>query len=288
MYQFKFNDYIKQGENINIFEYITEKDEPEHTHEFLEIVYVKKGKGWHCINGACNEFKKGDIIFINFGQSHSFRPNENMSIVNILISPQFIDNDLLHSENAVEILALTAFEEFEGRVDRLVPMVSFKGRELIEIESLIENMIYEFNTKGVNYKTALRGYLLVLLTKIFREMQKKDIGLVLQKIDKIAPEILEYIEKNYREKISLSELAKKCFYNPSYFSRVFKDYYGKTLMDYIHEKRVNEAMRLIRETDMSIEAVAHSVGYSDRKQFYKIFKEYMGITPSKARKVTSK
>lgn len=288
MHQIKFDDYIKQNENINIFRYVTEKDEPEHTHEFLEIVYVMKGRGRHYINGSGNDFKKGDIFFINFGQSHSFNSSETMDIVNILISPQFIDNELLHSENAVEILALTAFEEFEGRVDKLVPMVSFKGRELIEVETLIESMIYEFNTKGVNYRTALRGYLLVLLTKIFREMQKKDIGLVLQKINKIAPEILEYIEKNYREKISLNELAQKCFYNPSYFSRVFKDFYGRNLMDYIHEKRVNEAMRLITETDMSIEAVAFSVGYSDRKQFYKIFRKYMGITPSQARKVTSK
>ena len=288
MYQFKLSEFINQLENINIFKYVTNENELEHTHEFLEIVYIMKGKGQHYINGTCHNIRKGDLLFINFGQSHAFTSHGTMEIVNCLISPEFIDQELIHSENANEILALTAFEDFGDRVDKLIPMISFKGKELIEVETLIECMMSEFSLKSTNYRTALRGYLLVLLTKIFREMQKKDYDIVLKNFNKITPEILEYIEKNCYEKISLKELAQKCFYNPSYFSRVFKDYYGKNLMDFIHEKRVNEAMRLIKETDMSIESVAYSVGYSDRKQFYKIFKEYMGMTPSKARTTTTK
>lgn len=283
MYQFKLSEFINQEENINVFKYSANDNEQVHTHEFLEIVYVMNGKGQHYINSTCYNVKKGDLLFINFGQSHSFISQGTMEIINCLVSPEFIDRELIHSENAVEILALTAFEDFEGRVDKLIPMISFKGKELIEVERLIECMMNELFLKSTNYKTALRGYLLVLLTKIFREMQKKDYGIVLQKINKITPEILEYIEKNCCEKITLKELAQKCFYNPSYFSRVFKEYYGRNLMDFIHEKRVNEAMRLIRETDMSIESVAYSVGYSDKKQFYKIFKEYIGMTPSQAR-----
>jgi len=42
-------------------------------------------------------------------------------------------------------------------------------------------------------------------------------------------------------------------------------------------------MRLLKETTLSIEAISHRVGYEDKKQFYKIFKKYMGITPSKVR-----
>ncbi len=288
MHQFKVSDFINQQENINIFKYDTNANELEHTHEFLEIVYIMKGKGQHYINGTCYNVRKGDLLFINFGQSHAFSSHDTMEIVNCLISPEFIDRELIHSENANEILALTAFEDFGNRVDKLIPMISFKGKELIEVETLIGCMMDELNLKGTNYRTALRGYLLVLLTKIFREMQKKDYDIVLKNFSRITPEILEYIEKNCYEKISLKELAQKCFYNPSYFSRVFKDYYGKNLMEFIHEKRVNEAMRLIKETDMSIESVAYSVGYSDRKQFYKIFKEYIGMTPSKARTTTTK
>lgn len=282
MYQIKISDYINQSENINIFKYSTDEVEQAHTHEFLEIVYIMKGKGQHYINGACFHVKKGDLLFINFDKSHSFNPCSTMEIVNCLINPEFIDRELIRSENAVEILALTAFEDFEGRVDKLIPMISFKGRELVEVETLLDCMINELYSKSTNYRTALKGYMLVLLTKIFREMQKKE-GIVLQKISKITPEILEYIEKNFCEKISLRELAQKSFYNPSYFSRVFKEYYGKNLMDFIHEKRVNEAIRLIKETDMSIEAIACSVGYSDRKQFYKILREYTGMTPSQIR-----
>lgn len=288
MHQIKASEYIHQDENINIFKYAATAQEQTHTHEFIEIVYCLSGSGRHCINGSFYEVEKGDLLFINFGQTHSFQASGIMEIVNCLISPRFIDQELIHSENALEILALSTFHDFGSRVEKLVPIIRFKGKELLEVETLIERMINEFHEKQINYKTALKGYLLVLLTKIFREMQKTGLGHVIQQVNKITPVILEYIEKNCFEKISLKELAQKCFYNPSYFSRIFKDCYGKSLTDFIHEKRVTEALRLMSETSLTIEAIIHQVGYSDRKQFYKIFRQHTGMTPSQARSTLKK
>ena len=288
MYQFKTSEYIKQGENINIFKYFAEEDMPAHTHEFIEIVYILSGKGQHFINNACYDVERGDLLFINFGQIHSIRTFGTLEIVNCLINPEFIDTELISSENALEILALSSFQDFGTGVDTLIPMISFYGKELIELETLIESMLNEFHSKQTNYKTALKGYFLVLLTKIFREMQKTGMGKILKQVNNLTPEILKYIEDNCFEKITLKELAQKCFYNPSYFSKIFKDFYGKTLMDFIQEKRVNEAMRLLKETNLSIESISQSIGYNDRKQFYKIFKEHIGITPSKVRSTIKK
>jgi AraC family transcriptional regulator, L-rhamnose operon transcriptional activator RhaR len=223
------------------------------------------------------------LLFINFGQTHSFSSFGTMEIVNCLINPEFIDLELIHSENAFELLALSFFEKFQGKIDRLIPMISYRGIALIEIEALITNMLREFSEKSINYTTALKGYLLVFLTKIFREMQQKELGKILKQMNKLTPDILKYIEDNCFEKITLNELAQKCFYNPSYFSKIFKDFYGKNLMDFINEKRIQEALRLLKETSLSIEFISHRVGYNDRKQFYKVFKGYMGITPSVVR-----
>lgn len=182
------------------------------------------------------------------------------------------------------MLVLSAFEDFDLGYGKRTPMLQFKGKNMIEVEMLINSMLEEFTSKHTNYRTVLKGYLLVLLTRIFREMQNADSTDILKKVSIITPDILKYIEDNCFEKISLQELAQKCFYSTSYFSRVFKDFYGKTLTEFINEKRITEAARLLQETSSSIEEVSRLVGYNDRKQFYKVFKEFMGVTPSALRK----
>ena len=147
-------------------------------------------------------------------------------------------------------------------------------------------MLQEFSAKPVNYRTALKGYLLVLLTKIFRAIARET-GSVLPHLHRVAPEILQYIENNLDRKITLQELAQRCFYNPSYFSRVFRDVYGKNLTEYIAEKRIQEADRLLCETTLSIEEISSRVGYQDRKQFYEVYKRLLGVSPGARRSMTS-
>lgn len=285
MHYYGLNGHIRQDENINIYKYIVQQNEPEHTHAFIEIVYILSGKGSHSINGTWYPVERGNLLFINFGQTHSFCALDNMEIVNCLVQPEFIDKELIHSENAFEMLVLSAFEDFDLGSDKLIPMILFNGRDMIEFELLISSMLDEFAIKRTNYRTALKGYLLVFLTRIFRGMQSSDSADILKQMNRITPDILKYIEDNCFEKITLQELAQKCFYSQSYFSRIFKDYYGKTLTEFINEKRMLEAARLLRETNLSIEEISRCVGYHDRKQFYKIFRKYLGVTPSALRQV---
>ena len=57
-----------------------------------------------------------------------------------------------------------------------------------------------------------------------------------------------------------------------------------TLISYIQKKRIDEAVRLLRETDISVEEICRRVGYSEKKHFYKKFHEITGTTPSAFRK----
>lgn len=283
MYQYKLSDNIRSDENINIFRYSTTKSDYEHTHQFIEIVYITSGTGEHVINGIQYPVERGDMLFINYGQTHSFSSEAEMTIVNCLIKPEFIGKELVNSENALEILTLSSFEEFGPNVRKLVSKIRFHGETLLEIEMLFERMLIEFAEKAMGYRTAIQGFLQVVLTRIFREMRKADGEGIVQQLNKVAPEILQYIEVHCFEKISLQELAEKCFYNPSYFSRIFKECYGKSLTAFIHEKRIDEAIRLLKETNMTVDTVGLSVGYTGKKQFYKIFKQLTGLTPNRMR-----
>lgn len=238
MFQFNADSFIRTDENISLRRYVTKKIEPEYTHAFIEIVYIISGKGRHCVNSVWYPVSRGNLLFINFKQIHAFCSVDNMEIINCLIQPEFVDRELINSENAFEMLVLSSFRDFELDPDRLTPILTFSGKEMIEFENIMQSMLDEFNQKNTNYKTVLRGYLLVILSKIFRAMQSVDSINIINQVNRITPDILKYIEDNCFEKITLQQLAQKCFYSPSYFSHIFKEYYGKTLTEFINEKRM--------------------------------------------------
>ncbi len=264
-------------------------DSGTHTHNYIEVVYVLEGTGIQVVNGIPYKVKRGDILFINYGQLHMvarnryLNPEEKpMRTLDILIRPDFIDRELVESRNAEEMLALSLFESFTD-LEQLSPVVSFTGKDLVEVEYIIRQIRNEWKENDINYKASIKGYVLVLLNKIFREMRKVQLVPIVQHVNRLTPEIIDYIEGHYSEKINLTELAQMCFYNPSYFSKVFRETFGKSLTDFVQEKRVEKAAEFLKNTEMSIEDIVKQTGFCDKKQLYKIFKKVTGVTPGEYR-----
>lgn len=250
----------------------------KHTHEFLELVYIKDGTGKHIINDVSYDVKKGDLLFINYGKTHSFESENGMDYYNILLTPEFISEQLTNSENAIDLLTLSCFESFSNFNDE--PKIRFSSSEIIFVEQLLNEMEREFAKKDAGYTEVLKSCITVLLIHIFRKM---DNGMLTDD-KKIPAEILDYIDNNYNEKITIKDLAKRCFYNPSYFSRIFSEIYGMTITEYIAERRFEKACQLLSGSDMTVEEVARSAGYRDTAAIFRHFKKKLGITPGDYRK----
>lgn len=92
--------------------------------------------------------------------------------------------------------------------------------------------------------------------------------------------VLDYIQQNYRESISLQEIAAKLFISDSYFSRMFKQYTGKKFIDYLTEIRVNKAKELLIHTPLKTNEISRLVGYNDQRYFSQIFKKMTNFTPT--------
>lgn len=288
MREYKAGDLIRPEEAITFQENSTEGEEPAHTHDFIEIVYIASGRGRHRVGRETFDVERGDTLFINYGQTHSFTAAGRMTYINCILLPEFMGRELISSENALDILALASFADFGGQIGGATPRVRFRGRDLIEVEEIIGRMTDEFREKRIGYRSVLKGYVTVFLAKIFREMRNGDPAGVMGHVSRISPDILRFIEENFFEKITLAQLAEKCFYNPSYFSRVFKECYGCSFTDYLREKRIGEAFRLLRETCLSVEEIGARVGYRDKKEFYRLFREQTGTTPGNIRAAIQK
>ena len=95
----------------------------------------------------------------------------------------------------------------------------------------------------------------------------------------------EYIKKNYSQKLSLEEIAEQGGFNMNYFSELFKKETGKTFTAYVTDVRMEEAKKLLRDTDMPVYEVAGAVGYKDSKFFSQQFVKTVGIKPMEYRKL---
>ncbi|WP_083189412.1 response regulator [Paenibacillus sp. KS1] len=93
-------------------------------------------------------------------------------------------------------------------------------------------------------------------------------------------QIQHYIEQNLADSITSIDIARYLYLNPSYFSRYFKRMTGSNFTDYVHQYKMNIASQMLKTSGHTLEQIALTLGYSDRTYFSKVFKKYMGVTPS--------
>ena len=96
--------------------------------------------------------------------------------------------------------------------------------------------------------------------------------------------IKKYIDNNYFNKITVTDISKKFNLSDKYIRNLFVKYVGVSTKQYIQNKRMERAKTLLLETDISISTVALSVGYDDALLFSKMFSKHFSLSPQKYRK----
>ena len=95
---------------------------------------------------------------------------------------------------------------------------------------------------------------------------------------------MEFIHKNLHRPLSLAEVAMHFQVSPSYASRLFKQEVGQTMIAYINEVKMKEALVLLHESNLSIKEIAKRVGFEDPYYFDRVFRRYHQMTPRDYRK----
>lgn len=96
--------------------------------------------------------------------------------------------------------------------------------------------------------------------------------------------MMQYIQKNYMNKLSLETIAESVCLSPSYAGKIFKKDTGMPIMTYVLKTRIEKAKNLLTNPHYQIEEIADNVGFFDASYFTKVFKKFEGITPTQFRK----
>lgn len=97
--------------------------------------------------------------------------------------------------------------------------------------------------------------------------------------------IMDYIHKNYKKDIAINTLAEHVGLSYSHVRKIFNDETGENIVNYINNMRIEEAQRLLRQTNMNINDIALSLGYNNKQSFNRFFKKYVGINPGEYRSI---
>ena len=248
-----------------------------HDHDFLELTYVVQGRAVHLFGEKTSVIGQGDYFIVDYGVKHKYDQigDTPFVVVNCLFLPRLIDE------------TLTECRRFQELADNY--LIKFNYRDLTArptgliyhdndgyIGQLISRLSREYNEKPVGHQEMMRcqliEILIVTMRRIYRAPDEPESSRLVQFI-------IDQIEKNFMEKLSLADLAAQCCYSLAYVSKRFKEETGATFQHYLQTVRIRESCRLLANTSKKISEISGLVGYSDTKFFNQLFKAEMGMTP---------
>ncbi|MDY3795297.1 MAG: AraC family transcriptional regulator [Agathobacter sp.] len=253
---------------------------PPHWHDEMEIIYIKKGRG--IVNVDFKEYHVSalTLVFILPGQLHSIEQyeDETMEYENIIF-----DYSMLLSKKKDSV-----YEDFlkpltHGKIT--VPTV------FSQVYPYFTDLVSPIDACDEICKTKPQGYQLFIKSMLFQFffiLDNRCRNLTTPKnnrkaIDKMKI-ILKYVENNYANKITISEIADVIGFSESHFMRYFKETMGTSFIEYLKDYRLTMAARLLQSSEDSILNISAEVGFDNLSYFNRSFKARYGITPRQYRK----
>ena len=276
---FKAEKEFQSDEMVAIKKICDYRDMPIHNHDFVEIVYVIEGSARHYIDGEEFPVKVGDLLFINYGCTHAFHVDDKLIAYNLMVRVDYFIKNIIKENNLFYMLALTTFEKIQHEINERGPLVFFDYSEREEVVQIFKNIELELKEEMIGKSSILESYINIILCKILRKIFVKNDNKDLP----IPQDILDYIAEHFKEKITLSDLSQRCFYDPNYFSRLFKKAFNMSFTDYIMEIRLKHCCELLKNSDYTIDKIIEESGFSDRKTFYERFRKKYGCAPNEYR-----
>ena len=252
---------------------------PEHTHDYVELVYMCWGQTVHIVNGKRIVLNQGELLFLGQSAKHEILRCEKEDVaLNFIILPDFFGDTLSAIEDSETPLKEFVIGCLCG--DNEGPeYLHYKVSNVAEIQNLMENLILIVNGQATNKRKQSQMTMALLFMQLLNRTETLQTD---TKEDAAIFKILGYIETNYSA-CSLSEAAAELHYDISWLSREIVRKTGKTYTKLLQEKRLSQAAFLLKNTNRKVSDISLAVGYENISYFHRIFDKYYGMSPREYR-----
>lgn len=250
----------------------------EHTHDYVEMVYMCRGQTTHRVNGQTIVLRTGELLMLgqNARQSIDAAGEEDVA-VNFIVRPAFFSGTLpfLGEEETPLRRFVVSCLTGENEAGYLL----FRVSDVPPIQNLVENLLYTLLEDTPNK----RGILQMTMGLLFAQLLNHTETLQFETQEQNAVfSALRYVEEQYRDG-SLTEIAARLHYELPSLSRLIRQKTGKNFTELMQEKRLSQAAWLLRNTDKNVDEIANSVGYENLSYFHRLFAARFGQSPKKYR-----
>lgn len=235
-----------------------------HWHEHVEMHYVVQGGAVFHIDQEEYQAQQGDLIIANRNALHAgYSMAVPYDAYLLVFDPSALSRELGEK--------------------RFVSLI----RGDAHIRELFARIFAEHQAAREGYRTLCRALVTELLVYLSRHyaaeaMPAKDVSKRRRDLERLRP-ALDYIEKNYSERISVTQLAQLLCLSPDRLGHLFREGVGQAPLQYINEIRLRKAMHLLQAEEYTVTEVAQAVGFFDYNHFGRLFRRRYGCTPNQVR-----
>lgn len=279
--------YIRQYKQENITTVI-------HGHDSIQVNYILHGSLTHVINHSSYDLVKGDIFIIPPYVPHRliFKENCECQVIELEFLPEFVFGGNASMENIETIFDFAYIEPFLVSECDVKPRLNLTGKAQADVEAMFRSLLTEYEERKSSFLLAMKATVLGLLVYVGRCFQE-DISDTesRQLFDRHRAAIssaIDYINDNFTEDVSIEKAARVAMLSQSYFSYLFKSMTNKTFVEYLNELRIQEAMKLLKNTNKRVVDICFESGFKNVNHFNRTFKNYSGISPMQYRNASNK
>jgi AraC-like DNA-binding protein len=262
---------------------------PAHWHEYYEIFIVHQGKVSVVIEGNAHDAYRGDIVFIDPGQVHSFPSSDCGTILRLFHFEQrfFVNEDHIYGI----VGDGTIFSQ--KPVIHAVPHSDSDALDEVlyaRFFRILTELFVEYKEKKTGYRLAIKSGLYLLILTYMRArlaegpeaFSKKSIALTAEgRLERV----YLLIHKDFhRPELDLDHAAREAALSRFHFARFFKRQTGRSFSAFLSSVRLSHAKDLLLKTDLPVTLVAQECGFASLPTFYRVFKAGTGNTPINYRK----
>lgn len=269
----RFHHYIKSVETEVSLETLPENNmSRSHAHDKYELYFLIKGSRHLLIKNDFYKIEEGDLLLFSPGVLHKTLNGSPAKYRRIVINfpKNLIKNILTESDtyenfvrkDAIIIRSKAASAYAADAICTLESLISDKKIYSGEFEFLMMSLLYRLMYYLVSEENILPS------TKYYK------------KTNGIISDILNYINQNFTESITLAELSMRFYVSEFHLCRNFKKSTGRTITEYINYMRIEKAKQILTESKKPIKEIAGECGFKTTAHFNHIFKEYEKINPS--------
>ncbi len=254
-----------------------------HQHPQLQLTVILEGKGQLLCGDYVGRFQAGDVLFLGENAPHVFRSD-----------PEYFERESsLKSAGNTVFFDFGALEKALGELDELQPLKKFRGFVGLcyqvqgNTKEQIKKILGQFRKSESLTRFHLAIQLLSLVEQAGEELVRLNESVMMrgfsEKDGSRMDRVMQFLLENRFQKISLEETAEKANLSKEAFCRFFKLRTRKTFTQYLQHLRINEAQKLLQETDLGISEIAFKVGFENLSYFNRTFKSITGQTPREFR-----